>query len=170
MLKIIIIGTLHVGLTPNKDLEEIFLNYKPTQILSEINQGDINNNNISEYPPEMIFAYKWATENKIKVNGFDSKIDVFKKGVTDRDNQNLIAKQKEIISNYSWRDFNQVEKEKLLNVGDITDQQKERDREIEMLNNINKVMVEQGVVLIITGCAHLNFFEENIKNAIFPFR
>lgn len=43
MLKIIIIGTLHAGLTPVKELEGEFIEYKPDQILVEIAANDIKN-------------------------------------------------------------------------------------------------------------------------------
>jgi pheromone shutdown protein TraB len=169
MQNIIIIGTLHAGSTPNEDLEKIFRKYKPTQILVEISQNDINNN-ISEYPPEMIFTYKWAIENNIKVNGFDSKINVFKEGVTENDNLELIKEQEKLIKNYSWKDFNKSENEKLLDIDEITDHVKEKKREQKMLKNINATIDDDGVILIITGCGHLDFLEQNIKKAIFPFR
>jgi len=94
MTNIIIISTLHAGITPNNELEEIFKKYKPDQILVEISQEDIEKNNLNSYPPEMIFTYQWAKSNGIKVAGFDSKINVFKDGVTSADNQELIQKQK----------------------------------------------------------------------------
>ena len=169
MLKIIVIGTLHAGSTPNEELKQIFDDYGPTQILVEISQGDIDKNNISEYPPEMIFAYEWAIQNNIKINGFDSKIDIFKKGVTSKDNQKLIKEQEKLIKNYSWRDFNKIEKEKLL-IDNITDPVKEKKREEEMFKNIKEVIDNHGTILIIMGCGHLNYFEKNLKNAIFPFR
>jgi len=78
-----------------------------------------------------------------------------------------------LIKNLTWKDFNKKENEKLLDVegiSEIVDSNREKAREIEMLNNINKYIIENGTVLIITGTAHLNFFEKNIKTAIFPFR
>ena len=170
MQNIIIIGTLHAGLTPNEDLEKIFSEYKPTQILVEINQKDISGGDVKHYPPEMVFAYGWAAGNNVKINGFDSKINIFKKGITENDNSDLIEKQKKLIKNYSWKDFNKSGIEKLLDIDDITDSVKEKRREREMLKNINELIDDEGIVLIITGCGHLDFLERNIKNAIFPFR
>ncbi len=118
----------------------------------------------------MVFTYQWAIRNKVKVNGFDSKINIFKQGITEKDNQMLIEKQKKLIQSFSWKDFNKKDKIKLLDIGNITDPEKEKQRQQEMLNNINNALDKQGTVLIITGCGNLNFFEKNIKNAIFPFR
>ena len=115
-------------------------------------------------------TYRNKIKNNVKVNGFDSKINIFREGVTDNDNQKLIEEQEKLIKNYSWRDFNKIEKEKLLDIGDITDPAKEKEREDEMLNNINEAIDDNGTILVITGCGHLNSFEKNIKNAIFPFR
>ena len=66
-----------------------------------------------------------------------------------------------------------IENEKLLNIDgldELIDQDKERVRENEMLKNIATNIIESGVIVVITGTAHLNFFERNIKDAIFPFR
>ena len=52
----------------------------------------------------------------------------------------------------------------------LIDLDKEIKRESEMLRNIRNVIVKKGIVLILTGCGHLDFFEKNIKDAIFPFR
>lgn len=171
--KIIIIGTLHAGITPNDELKEVIENFKPDQILVEISNEDIDKNDLSSYPPEMIFACTWAKNNNVKVAGFDSKMNVLKEGVMLNDNQDVIEKQKNLIKNLSWKDFNKIENEKLLDgdgIEEIVDSEKDKARELEMLNNIDSFIIKNGTVLIITGIAHLNFFERNINKAIFPFR
>lgn len=171
--KIIVIGTLHAGITPNNELKEVIERLKPDQLLIEIANDDIAENNLSSYPPEMIFALEWAKINNIKVVGFDSKINVFREGVMPKDNQAMIEKQKKIIKKISWKDFNKIENEKLLDVDgldELIDHDKERARENEMLKNIEANIIERGTIVLITGTAHLNFFERNIKDAIFPFR
>jgi len=65
------------------------------------------------------------------------------------------------------------ENEKLLEVDGLEyliDQDKEKVREDKMLENIELNIAEGGTIIIITGKAHLNFFERNIKDAFFPFR
>jgi pheromone shutdown protein TraB len=171
--KIIIIGTLHAGITPANELEEAIKSFSPDQVMVEIIDGDIEKNNLELYPPEMIFALKWAKNNNVKVFGFDSRINVFKNGITPKDNEAVIAKQKELIKNLSWKEFNKIENEKLLDVeelDDLVDKKKEDERESEMLKNIQNNIIENGTVVIITGIAHLDFFEKNIKDAILPFR
>lgn len=171
--KIIIIGTLHAGLTPNNELEEVIKGYNPDQLFVEIANDDILKNDLISYPPEMIFAFEWAKSNNIKVMGFDSKINVFRDGVTPEGNQDLIEKQKKLINEISWKDFNKTENEKLLDVDgmdELINPDKERMREEEMIKNIEASTIKNGTILVITGIAHLNFFETNIKDAIFPFR
>lgn len=171
--KIIVIGTLHAGITPNNELKEIIESFEPNQLLIEIANDDIVKNDINSYPPEMIFAFEWAKNNNVKVAGFDSKINVFREGVMPKDNQAIIEKQKKLIKNLSWKDFNKIENEKLLDIDgldELIDQDKEKVRESEMLKNIETNIAESGTIVIITGTAHLNFFEQNIKDAIFPFR
>lgn len=171
--KIIVIGTLHAGITPNDELREAIEGFKPDQLLIEIANDDIAKNNISLYPPEMIFALRWAKSKHLKFAGFDSKIDVFREGVTPEDNQAIIEKQKKLIEKLSWKDFNKIGNEKLLDVEGIdklSDKDKEREREYELLQNIEANIIKSGTVVIITGTAHLNFFERMLKDAIFPFR
>lgn len=173
MIKIIIIGTLHAGITPNDELEEVIEKFKPNQLLIEMASDDVAKNNLGDYPLEMVFAFKWAKNNNVPVVGFDSKINVFRNGVGPQDNQAIIEKQKQLIKNLSWKDFNKTENEKLLAVdglNDLVDPTKERARENEMLKNIQAGIIKSGTALIVTGVAHLNFFERNIKDAIFPFR
>ena len=78
MGRIIIIGTLHAGMTSEKELKVILEKYNPYQILVEISQKDINNGAIDSYPSEMIFAYRWAKNRGKKINGFDAKINTLK--------------------------------------------------------------------------------------------
>ncbi|PIZ54776.1 hypothetical protein COY25_01780 [Candidatus Uhrbacteria bacterium CG_4_10_14_0_2_um_filter_41_7] len=171
--KIIVIGTLHAGITPNNELKAVIESFKPDQLLVEIANDDITKNDLSSYPSEMIFAFEWAKSNNVKVAGFDSKIDVFREGAIPEDNQAIIEKQKKMIKKLSWKDFNKIENEKLLDVDgldELIDQNKERVRENEMLQNIEANIIESGTIVVITGTAHLNFFERNIQDAIFPFR
>jgi hypothetical protein len=175
MQRIIVIGTLHAGLTPEDELEELLTAYEPSQVLIEIAQEDIDDENISTYPPEMVFAYVWAHRNGVSANGFDCKINVFREGVTDVDNQALIKRQKSLMEGLclTWRDVNKSKNNKRIDleeVDDITDAEAERERENQMLENIRKHMIGGGTILILTGCAHLDFFEENIPNAEFPLR
>lgn len=46
----------------------------------------------------------------------------------------------------------------------------EKLRKNEMLKNIQNNIIKSGTAVIITGVAHLDFFERNIKDAVFPFR
>jgi hypothetical protein len=173
MGKIIIVGTLHAGLTLENELEEVLERYNPDQLLVEIAQVDIENGKLDSYPPEMVFAYNWAKKNKAKVNGFDSKIDVFRKGITEENNQKVIKEQKKLMKNLTWRDMNKSENLKKLDTAsaiELIDPEKEEKREFEMLRNIQNLMLGMGTILIVTGCGHLDFFEKHIKNAIFPFR
>ncbi len=165
------VGTLHAGLTPNKELEAIIKEINPDRILVEILQEDIEKVQVGSYPPEMVFAYKFARNNKIRVLGFDSKVDIFQDSVTKADDQELLLQQKRIIGNKSWKLFNKSENAKLLTeVDQISDMNRWRKREKEMARNIRKVVFENKKVLVITGCGHLDYFEQEFPNAVFPLR
>ena len=165
------IGTLHAGLTPNQELESVIIEISPSLIMVEIAQQDIEEENISDYPPEMIFTYEFAKRNKIMVKGFDSKINVMREDTTKANAQQLLDSQKKIIGDKSWKDFNLSENAKLLDsVDNITDRDKWGKREKEMTKNIRKAILKNKTVLVITGCGHLDFFEHNYINASFPLK
>lgn len=173
MKKVIIIGTLHAGLTQENELKEILKKYNPNQLLIEVAQADIKNGKLNSCPPEMVFAYNWAKKNKIRVNGFDSKIDVYKKGITEEDNKRVIKEQKKLMKNLSWKEMNKSENLKKINTSSarkLVNPEKEEKREYEMLKNINKAMIYNGTILIVTGCGHLDFLKRYVKGAIFPLK
>src|SRR3990167_8018180 len=93
MRNIIIIGTVHSGFTPNKELEEVLEKYSPDQLFVEVAEEYVAKNKLRKYQPEMIFALRWAKKNKIKVNGFDVAENTLKKGVTKKEIKNLIKEQ-----------------------------------------------------------------------------
>ncbi len=123
----------------------------------------------------MIFAYHWAQNNNIEVKGFDSKIDVRALGIQKDQEKMVIEEEKEIEKEMKlgWKDMN---KENNLRLYDtelwrkLIDWKKWNQREKEMLDNIQKLIIKEGTIVIVTGAAHLTFFEKNIKEAIFPFR
>jgi len=165
------LGTLHAGLTINNELELIIKQIDPDQILVEVAQVDIDQNNIDSYPPEMILAFTLSKENKIPVNGFDSKMNILKPNITEQDNRRLIERQKLIIGNRSWKDFNLSENARLLyESNNLINQDKWQLRQHKMVENIKKLASKNKRVLIITGCAHLDFFEHSFKDATFPLR
>jgi len=173
MRKIIIIGTLHCGSTPNHELEEILNKYKPDQLLVELKQAQIAAGNVDpSFPPEMIFAYEWAKHRGVPVAGFESDIRVFSKTASDADNQKLIEAQDEIIKTRSWKDFNKKDVQKLLDIGDpgMVDPVKVKAREQDMLKRVNEYMIGDGVIIILIGSGHLEFFEKHLPRGVFPFR
>lgn len=173
MEKIIIIGTLHAGSTPDRELAEVLEKYKSDQLLVEIAQADIDAGKIDDYPPEMIFAYNWAKNNGIDVFGFDSKINVFAEGKTQADNQALIDEQERVMGALTWKDMNNEENLKILSVpgeSELIDEEKEQARERELLENIKIRLAIDKTTLIVTGCGHLKFFEENLIGAIVPLK
>ena len=172
MNRTLIIGTLHAGWTPVGGLQKELEKLKPDQLLVEICAQDIRDNKIDQYPPEMIFAYHWAKKNQIPVDGYDSKINVFREGVGEKENQAVIKKQKEQFSHLSWKDANKPENRRLFINEDyhrLVDPEKEKKREQEMLSNINERQIDQGTVVILTGCGHLDFFKKKLPGAKLPF-
>lgn len=178
MRKIYIIGTIHSGYTPDEELREVLEELDPDQVLVELPSESFEELEEGEvYPSEMVFAHNWAQENKLKVGAFDvlSEHSYFNEGKTPEDPEyrELLDHQDSIIKKYSWKDFNIQEYNDLLvhpaeEVLFSTSQA--RKREEEMAENIKNMMIEDGVIVIITGTAHLQYFEEQFPSAILPLR
>ena len=49
MRNIIIIGTVHSGFTPNKELEEVLEKYHPKQLFVEIAEEDVTKNKLKNH-------------------------------------------------------------------------------------------------------------------------
>jgi len=173
MTKLIVIGTLHAGLTPEEELFDILNNLKLEILLIEMVQKDVEMEILNNYPPEMISAYHWAKKQNISVYGFDSAIHTLRDGMTEQDNQDAIDKQKEIMKKFTWKDINKEKNLALLNGNlweKLVDPNKHRRREEEMIKNIKHILDSTKTTIILTGCAHLKTFEQTFPQAIFPFR
>jgi len=173
MRKIIFIGTLHAGLTPKNELRKILYSLNPNQLFVEVQQSEINSDNLSGYPEEMVFALKWARKNRILVRGFDVDIDVLKDPKNKNNNLLVLKKQKKIVKKHSWKDFNKDKYNELLNFAEannLIDWQKWKLREKAMSSNIKRDMIKSGIIVIFTGTGHLSFFEKKFDKAEFPLR
>ncbi|MBU0530931.1 hypothetical protein KJ910_00325 [Patescibacteria group bacterium] len=165
MKKIIILGTLHAGLTPNEDLVAELKRIKPDQLLVEIADEDLQSGQIESYPSEMIAAYQWAQEQGLPVAGFDAKINVFRSGMTEADNDRVIELQKVQLGDLTWKDLNEPENFNRLNIPEyekLVDPDQERRRWQAMVENIKNVIADEGTILILTGCGNLKFLRQEL--------
>jgi hypothetical protein len=171
MRTIYCIGTLHGGLTNTAELNKILESLHPTQPLVEIVDEDIKKEKLKEYPPEMVSSYRWAKEKEIIVGGFDVHMSVLREGLTDEDNQRAIDQADQLLGELTWIDMNKKENEHVLDPTDwLLDEEKMKKRAVMMLGNIKRIMSPQGVIVIISGCAHLPFWEKHLQGAKFPLR
>lgn len=170
--EIFFIGTLHAGFTNILELKDLVNNLNPDQLFVEIEQKDLENETIDSYPSEMIALYNWAKQENILVCGFDSNIDVIKKGKTSKDNADVILKQEEIIKNYDWKEFNKQElNEKLDFISkNLINYTNWNIREKEMAGNIRQQIIKKGKIIVLTGSAHLSYFKKEFSKAKFPLR
>ena len=144
MRTIIIVGTLHEGLTPTDELQEILEDIDPDQLLVEIAKEDLQNEILGKYPEEMVYAYKWAKKNNVQVNGFDSSINILKRGTTKEDEERVVKGVKKLLKGYTWKDMNKGECQKMIGqlIVGLIDPLKRKKRQQEMLQNIKKSMQE----------------------------
>jgi hypothetical protein len=168
--ELILIGTMH-NMFPKckKEFGDLLVKINPDQILVEIDEKDINSKKYKDYPKEMLFAYRWALKNKKKVNFFDIDLDLWKKDISQKDENKI---QKEWFKKYGkkdWKFFNKsTEKvrEKYWTIDVLLDKKKMNFRQNRMLKNIKKMSARRGRILILTGAYHLDFFKNKLKDAI----
>jgi len=172
MRRILVIGTLHENLTPENELFELLKKYQPTQILVEITQKDLQKEKITKYPPEMRAIYRWAKKHHLIIKGFDSPINILRPGITKAREAQSVKKFKELIAGLTWKDLNQKAYDEIgdEDLKELIDPEKDQKREQEMLSNIQNLIAPEGIIVIVTGAGHLNFFEKNLADAEFPLR
>ncbi|MBI4019810.1 MAG: hypothetical protein HY367_00640 [Candidatus Aenigmarchaeota archaeon] len=173
MRKIYVIGTLH-NMMPRhkKELIGILERMNPDQVLVEIAWSDLKAGKLAKYPKEMAVAYMWAVRKHKKAGGFDSKINIIKKSVTQRKAKEIEKKMFRRVRKLGWKELNKARHEHILDdlYDLLVDTRKHTMREREMLKNIRRLAGKEGRILIVTGAGHLPFFEKNLKGAVFPFR
>lgn len=170
--KLIIIGTLHIGLTPKEELKKVLEDINPDKLLVELSAPTKSGSK-----EEMIFAAEWAEANGIPVGYFDIPFAAFKEAVTPEDPayKEALAKQAEELKAYSWKELNKKDiYEKCLTtqmmIETFIDKEKWDSRRQQMLSNIKNLALPEGKTLVLTGTAHLNFFEKKLPEVEMPFR
>lgn len=175
-MQIFVIGTLHLGLTPLDELKEVLEDISPDQILIELPRGTHGVGG----PDEMVYAKQWARDNGINVDFFDADISVLKDSILENNAEykELIKRQVQLLQGISWKDANKkatftegelakIDKELMTKVFDV---EKWNRREDEMLKNVVELMQKDGVVAILTGAGHLDFFENSPLETKLPLR
>ena len=162
------IGTLHLGLTNIGELLSLIKGFDPKLILVEIVDKDIASNNLSSYPVEMVEVLKFARFNNLDVKGFDVKIDVINKDLSNEDILKISNEQVDFIRNYSWKDFNKTELLKELNSisHNLFDKKNWDLRQSKMKKNIDKFSKDKRCV-VICGASHIPFFKNEFEKAKF---
>ena len=170
--KMVVIGTLHGGVTPFEELEELFEQYRPTQLFIEMVQKDVEKGRIKKYHEEMQRAYRWAKDHNVNMCAFDAAITPTKKALSKKENDQLIEACKKRIRGLTWKDLNREEYDHVFDriLKGYIDKKKDAQRNRGMVENIRKQLAPTGTAIILTGSGHLPFFEKALKGAVFPLR
>ncbi len=171
---ILLIGTLHKNLTPNDELRDLLEEIKPTQLFVELPEINSNKRHEAEnVSTEMNFAYQWARKHNIPAVSYDTEEVTLEDSVdtTSARYKDLSEMELEEARQLGWRGSNR----KLPTawhqlMSEYIDIEKWDARERHMLENIKKNLASSGTVLILTGAAHLDFFEKSLPNAVLPLR
>ena len=175
--KLYIIGTLHGEYTNKVELKEVLERISPDQLLVELPPRSVDAlKEEGEWRDEMLYANEWATQKGIPVVFIDVEADnPFRDGYTPEtpEYKELLARLEQKISQYTWKEFNRAETNAHLNdpmEEVLFDKTCEVEREQKMTENIRQAMQSDGVVLLLTGTAHLDRFEKEFPNASLPLR
>lgn len=175
MQTILVIGTVHTMMPEHQqELENILRVINPDQIFTEVSEEDLQKENFKDYPQEMVYAYHWARKMGKRVNGFDapSFLDISDSTVSEDMKRQLGREAGHLIAVVNWKYFNKTDTELYKRLSLFTeriiDKEKHKERQEIMLQNIQKHMIPQGKILILTGSFHLPFFQKKLKNALFP--
>ncbi len=181
MQRVVIIGTLHLGLTPLNELKSTLETLKPNQVLVELPQNIEDKIKTESSSNEMVFAANWAQINNIPVGCFDvDEGNTLKDGISENneDYLDLVKQQVSEIKAFSWKELNNDRLWREGRLGkierklytDCVDNKKDEAREERMLENIKRLMLPNGTIVILTGIGHLNFFEKNLPDSEILFR
>ncbi len=180
MRKIFIIGVAH-NFVPKKDLIKILEKYSPDQVMIEVTASDLKNKKFKNYGKEFKDAYEWCKKNRKKVTGFDywqkDWKDLRHLNKNEKKELNVILKDaSKFVKKYGWKSLNKKRHIRHFDVIDkklkkiLLDQYKYlKPRQKKMLANVKKRILKKGIIIILTGVGHLDFFQKHLK-AEFPFR
>lgn len=171
MRTLYVIGTVHGGIS-SKEISDMLGKYNPGQVLVEAREKDVRQGNLSEYPSEMRLAFAWAKNHDGDVHGFDDEsFDESSITISEEEKQR-IEKVNAYLTNKDWKELNKkgtsAKIRDLYGSDPLTDE--DRARQKKMLKNIKKHLLSEGTVVVFTGIGHVDFFEEYLPEARFPFR
>ena len=149
MRNIFLLGTVPC-MMPEKALElKLLLEImNPDQIFVEIADNDLHNG-----------------------HGFISDCNLL---LEENRNKILIEEFSHLIAGNNWKVFNKIDSEIYENFYNLCsmmiDIKKVEEKQNKMLVNIEKKIIPNGKILIVTESLNLKFFEKNLKNAVIPLR
>lgn len=172
MKQVILIGTVHLGLTAIDELTEEVLSHKPDRVLIE---ADKDGNGAQE----MQLLLSWCKNNNIEYRCFDESLPAEKEsGRPNPEELESFTKEiKDKLSSVSWKDLNnrsvwestgaetinQAFTEKFYDANKIKDRNKLIDQNIPPL-------LAEGINVIVTGAGHLSHLLESIPGSVAPLR
>ena len=173
MRNIFLLGTVPC-MMPEKALElKLLLEImNPDQIFVEITDNDLHNYE-NYMTDEMLFITEWAKQNNKKIvgHGFISDCNLL---LEENRKKILIEEFSHLIAGNNWKVFNKIDSEIYENFYNLCsmmiDIKKVEEKQNKMLVNIEKKIIPNGKILIVTESLNLKFFEQNLKNAVIPLR
>lgn len=171
MRNIFLLGTVPC-MMPEKafELRLLLKVMNPDQIFVEVTDNDIHVSKALE-TDEMMFIAEWGKQNNKKVVGHCFVSDCTL--LLDEDRKRLLTEEfSNLIAVNNWKAFNKLDTEvfhQFYNLCSMmVDMNKVEEKQKKMLENIERRMVPNGKILVVTEALNLKFFEQNLKNAVIP--
>ena len=170
MRKIYIVGTSHqnVTLAYKKELLELFDEINPDQVFIEKLKTELSQKRFLDDRPEMKIAYEWSLKNNKLVNPYDYKQSIIRRGVETLEIDKANSQLTKITNKIGWKELNRFKNISMLKkvLEPLLDEDKYKNREQRMLQNINKTILSNGRILILCGTLHVPFFKSKFKEGI----
>lgn len=181
MKQIILIGTLHLGLTPKKDLIAEISKHKPDKLLIELTEEEVVAGANESNRDEMFVALNYAVANHISYELYDVDFSTLLSGITGSE-PDFVELHEEIEKcirgkGLDWKQTNQpgsiidVEINKIDRkiVDRFFDKDKIKKRNQLLAKNIEGNLIE-GNNVVVTGSGHIDHLLRDLPGSIAPLR
>ena len=172
MRKVILIGTVHLGLTPIDELIDEVISHNPDRILIEIDQD-------GNGAQEMKQLLQWCKDNSAEYHCFDeaAPAEQSASGPTEKEIVDFTKAIQDKLQGVSWKDLNNPSVWKETGAEEINqaftdkfyDPEKIKDREKLLDKNISNLLTE-GTNVVVTGAGHMTRLLDSIPGSTAPLR
>lgn len=172
MKEVILIGTIHLGLTPIEELVSEVVTYNPDRVLIEVDKEG----NGAE---EMKLLLDWCKENNVEYRCFDTAVPAEKSASrpTQREIIGFAELIKKKLHGVSWKDLNNRLTWESTGAEDVNQAFTDKFYDLDKIETRNKLieqnippLLTEGTNVVVTGAGHLTHLLAAIPGSTAPLR